>query len=233
LRKNIKEEELTISELVKLGSNPLQEVRVYTWNVFKKYPERVKADKEEALRITDSYWDDTRIFAFDYFRNTFSSSDWTPDLLIALCDTVREDVQDFGREMITKFFQAENGMEYLLKLSQHPNTKVQLFTTAYLEKYAADNYEIIQELKSYFITLLSQVNKGRVAKIRVMDFLRKESLKNEETAKIASDIFTRVSVSVAITERAECIAALRDIRTRYPAIQSPLVLKQYSDYIKE
>jgi predicted DNA-binding WGR domain protein len=233
LRGNIKEEELTISELVKLGSNPLQEVRVYTWNVFKKYPERVKADKEEALRITDSYWDDTRIFAFDYFRNTFSSSDWTTDLLIALCDTVREDVQDFGREMITKFFQAENGMEYLLKLSQHPNTKVQLFTTAYLEKYAADNYEIIQELKSYFITLLSQVNKGRVAKIRVMDFLRKESLKNEETAKIASDIFTRVSVSVAITERAECIAALRDIRTRYPAIQSPLVLKQYSDYIKE
>lgn len=232
LRQNIREEELTVPELVKLGSNPLQEIRIYTWNIFKKYPDTIRAGKEEAIRITDSYWDDTRIFAFDFFRNTFTASDWTIDLLVTLCDSVREDVQDFGREMITRFFQAEHGTDYLLKLSQHPHSKVQLFTTAYLEKYAGGNPGIIQTLRPYFITLLSQVNKGKVAKARTMEFLRKEALANEDAARIASDIFTRVSASMAITEKAACIAALRDIHHRYPAIQSPLVMKQHSDYIK-
>lgn len=232
LNKNVKKEELTVRELVKLGGNPQQEVRMYAWNTFKEHPDKIKAAKEEAIGITDSYWDDTRIFAFDYFRNTFTAEDWTTELLVMLCDSVKEDVQDFGREMITKFFQAENGLQYLLKLSQHPNTKVQLFTTAYLEKYATGSTEIIQSLKTYFITLLSQVNKGRVAKARVMNFLRKESLTNETIAQITSVIFTRVSVSVAITEKAECIAALRDIANKYPSIQSPIKMKQRTDYVK-
>jgi predicted DNA-binding WGR domain protein len=232
LKKNVKEEELTVQELVKFGKNSQQEVRIYAWNAFNKYPDKIKAAKEDALGMTDSYWDDTRIFAFDYFRNTFDSSDWTTELLVMLCDSVREDVEAFGREMITKFFEAENGKEYLLKLSQHPSTKVQLFSTAYLEKYATGKVEIIESLKPYFVTLLSQVNKGRVAKVRAMYFLRKESLNHEDIATVASDIFSRVSVSVAISERAECIAALRDIRAKYPAIESPIRVNQYSDYIK-
>lgn len=232
LKKNIKEEELTVPELVRLGSNALEEVRIYTWNSFKKYPDKIRDAREAALRITDSYWDDTRIFAFDYFRNVFTPSDWTTDLLVMLCDSVKEDVQDFAKEMITRFFQAEGGTEYLLKLSQHPTTKVQLFTTAYLESYAGGKQDIIEQLTPYFITLLSQVNKGKAAKARVMSFLRKESLKNEKAANIASTIFTRVSVSMAIHEKAECIAALRDIHTAYPGISSPVIKKHYSDYSK-
>ncbi|HEX2936300.1 MAG TPA: hypothetical protein VHO72_13180, partial [Bacteroidales bacterium] len=230
LKKNIKDDELSVAELIKLVSNPLQEVRVYSRNMFNKYPEKIKAQKDEAIRITDSDWDDTRSFAFDYFRNSFADSDWNIDLLVCLCDSVREDVQDFGREMITKCSVSEDGTEYLLKLSQHPNTNLQLFTSAYLEKYAGGHPEIIEKLKLYFITLLSQVNKGKVAKARAMDFLRKEALTNEQVAAIASDIFTRISASVAITEKAACIEALRDIKKKFPALASPLLVKEYQDY---
>jgi predicted DNA-binding WGR domain protein len=232
LKKNIKDEELTVPELVKLGSNALEEVRLYSWNCFRKYPEKIKSAKDEALKLTDSYWADTRLFAFDYFTNTFTTSEWTTDLLVMLCDSVKEDVQDFGKAMITQFFEAENGTEYLLKLSQHPSTKVQLFTTAYLENYACGKPDIIQQLKPYFITLLSHVNKGKAAKARAFAILRKEALKNEETARIAADIFTRVSVSMAIHEKAECIAALRDIHNTYASISSPVIKKVYADYSK-
>jgi predicted DNA-binding WGR domain protein len=232
VKKNLKEEELTVTELVKMASNPGQDVRLYAWDGFKKFESKIKAGKEDALRLTDSDWDDTRLFAFDYFRNRFTAEEWTTDLLVSLCDSVRDDVQAFGREMITKFFKSEQGTEYLLKLSQHPNTKVQLFATAYLEQHAGGNWAVIQTLKPYFITLLSQVNKGRVAKIRVMEFLRKEALRNEEVARFVADILVRVSVSVAIGEKAGCIALLRDIQNQFPGIQSPLLVKQYSDYIK-
>jgi predicted DNA-binding WGR domain protein len=232
LKKNVNKEALTIPELVKLVSNPLEEVRIYSRMVLVSYPEKVISQKEEAIRMTDSIWDDTRIFAFGYFRTTFSPSDWNAGLLVSLCDSTKEDVQDFGREIITKCFLHEDGTEYLLKLSQHPNTRLQLFTSTYLEKYAGGNPEIIGKLKPYFITLLSQVNKGRVAKARAMDFLRKEALKDEGAAGIATEIFTRISASMAITEKAGCIEALRDIRTKYPALESAIVIKDYSDYSK-
>ena len=232
LKRNIADSDLSVPELVKLGSNPLQEVRQFVWDTFRKYSDKVKSAKDDAIKLTDTDWDDTRIFAFEYFRERFTAADWTTELLVMLCDSTREDVQDFGREMITKFFSVDQGTEYLLKLSQHPSTKVQLFTTAYLELHAAGNIGVLQKLEPYFITLLSQVNKGKIAKRRVMDFLRKESLKDEAAATLAAGIFTRVSVSVAITERAECIAALRDIQKKFTSMSSPMILKSYSDYVK-
>jgi predicted DNA-binding WGR domain protein len=232
LTRNVSDRDLSVPELVKLGSNPLQEVRKYAWDAFVKYPDKIKFAKEDALKLAETDWDDTRIFAFEYFRNHFNDSDFTTDMLVMLADSTREDVQDFGREMITKYFNANQGTEYLLKLSQHPSAKVQLFTTAYLEQHASNNIEMLQKLESYFITLLSQVNKGRIAKQRIMDFLRKESLKNEAAAILASGIFTRVSVSVAINERAECIAALRDIQKKFTSLSSPVVVKSISDYVR-
>lgn len=232
LNRNIRDSDLSIQELVKLGSNPLQEVRKYVWGTFKKYPDKVKASKEDALKLTETDWDDTRIFAFEYFREHFGDSIFTTDMLVMLADSTREDVQDFGREMITKYFNTNQGTEYLLKLSQHPSTKVQLFTTAYLEQHAINNIEMLQKLEPYFVTLLSQVNKGRIAKQRIMDFLRRESLKDEASAKLASGIFTRVSVSMAINERAECIAALRDIQKKFTSLSSPVVVKSISDYVR-
>ncbi len=230
LKKNIPEDTLTIPELVKLASNPLEEVRTLAKSILEKYPEKVKAQKEDALRITDSIWEDTRSFAFEYLRKVFTTNDWNINLLVSLCDSTKEDVQAFGREMIATHSRPEDGTDYLLKLSQHPNTNLQLFTSLYLEQYAAGNPEIIDKLKLYFITILSQVNKGKVAKARAMDFLKKEAMKNEQIAAVAADIFTRTSASVAITEKAACIDALRDIKKKYPGIAIPLVVKDYADF---
>jgi predicted DNA-binding WGR domain protein len=233
LKRNVPDTELTMTDWVKLGSNPMQEVRQYVWTAFRNHPERVKSEKEAAIKLVETDWDDTRIMAFDYFTEKFEETDWNTDLLIILCDSTREDVQDFARKMMTKFFNVNQGTEYLLKLSQHPSTKVQLYTTAYLEQYAAGNAEILQTLVPYFITLLSQVNKGKVAKRRIMDFLRKESLKDETIATIAAAIFTRVSVSMSITERAACITALRDIQMKFTTIKSPMIVKVHGDFVKQ
>jgi predicted DNA-binding WGR domain protein len=230
LKKNVAEESLAITELVKLASNPLEDVRILSRNILEKYPEKAKDQKEEALKITDSLWNDTRSFAFAYFRKIFTPADWNINLLVSLCDSTKEDVQAFGREMIAVNSSAEDGTEYLIKLSQHPNTNLQLFTSLYLEKYASGKPEIIEKLKLYFITILSQVNKGRVAKARAMEFLKTQAMQNEPIAGIAAEILSRTSASVAITEKAACIDALRDIKKKYPAMSIPLVMKEYSDF---
>ncbi len=219
-------------QIVKLAKSELYELRESVRNFYRANPERIKKEKEDALGIVDSDWDDTRSFAFTYFRTTFSEDDWTPDLLVNLCDSVRQDVQTFGREMITRFFDEADGPEYLLKLSQHPSADLQLFATNYLEGFAAGNIEGIQKLEPYFVTVLSQVNKARVAKSRILQFLRTEAMKNDAAAQVAARILTRQSLTLAIGDKAECIEILRDIRKKYPNIETPITIKDVAVYAK-
>ncbi len=209
-------------QMIDLAKNELRDVREAVWNFYRRYPERIKQDAAVALGIVDSDWEDSRRFAFDYFRAAFAENDWTPELLVSLCDSVRDDVRAFGREMITRFFREADGRDYLLKLSQHPSADLQLFATHYLEQFAANHADRIEKLEPYFVTMLSQVNKARVAKTRIFSFLRAEAEKDEAAARIAARILTRQSATCAIGDKAACIEALRAIRNKFPQIDTPL-----------
>ena len=219
-------------QMIELAKNEMRDAREAAWNFYRRFPERIKQDAAVALGIVDADWDDTRCFAFDYFRATFGESDWTPELLVSLCDSVRDDVRAFGREMITRFFREADGAEYLLKLSQHPSADLQLFATHYLEQFAANRADRIEKLEPYFVTLLSQVNKGRVAKTRIFSFLRAEAEKDEAAARVAARILTRQSATCAIGDKAACIEALRAIRHKFPQIETPLKAVEPPVYAK-
>lgn len=219
-------------QMRELAKNELRDVREAAWNFYRRFPERIKQDAAVALGIVDADWDDTRRFAFDYFRATFAENDWTPELLVSLCDSVRDDVRAFGREMITRFFEEADGADYLLKLSQHPSADLQLFATHYLEQFAANHADRIEKLEPYFVTLLSQVNKGRVAKTRIFSFLRAEAEKDEAAARVAARILTRQSATCAIGDKAACIEALRAIWHKFPQIDTPLKAVEPPVYAK-
>ncbi|PIE31808.1 hypothetical protein CSA56_17280 [candidate division KSB3 bacterium] len=233
LKNTLNIEDFALQQLVELAKSALLELRELVWNFYRDHPDRIKQEKGHALGIVDSDWEDSRQFAFKYFRNRFDEDDWTPELLIGLCDSVREDVQAFGREMITRFFDEAHGSEYLLKLSQHPSVRLQQFATNYLERFAAGNSERIEGLTPYFITLLSQVNKGRVAKARVFKFLQTEAMKSEAAARVTAQVLTRQSVTMAIGDKAACIATLRDIQKTYPGIETPVRIQQVPIYVKK
>lgn len=133
-----------------------------------------------------------------FFPRPDDRSELTPDILVAICDSVRPDVQQFGRELITRYFREEDGQTYLLRLSEHPGEALQLFASNYLERYASGRPERIGELEPYFTTVLSRVNKGRIAKQRCIAFLFREALSGEESAYIAARIFARQSATAAI-----------------------------------
>jgi hypothetical protein len=179
-----------------------------------------------AVRLLDSKWDDTRQFWFETFRTHFTADDFTPGILVSICDSVREDVQKFGRDLITTYFEEEAGQEYLLKLSEHPTADLQTFAATFLEGYATDSPARLKELKPYFISVLSRVNKARVAKNRVMAFLAAEAQKSEEAAQIVAEILTRQSVTIAIGDKAAAIEAMLAIHRQYPHIPLPLQVKQ-------
>ncbi len=180
----------------------------------------------EAVRLLDATWDDSRDFGFDFFQTHLTADDFTPAILVSICDSVRPEVQQFGRKLITTYFETEAGPEYLLKLSEHPTAEMQRFATTYLEDFAAGRLERLQQLKPYFISILSRVNKARVAKQRVLEFLVNESEKSEAVAELVIDIFARQSATMAIGDRAAMIEALLQIQQRYPHLSTPIRVRE-------
>lgn len=223
-------EKLTMRQIVQLGSNELVDVRIWVMNYYKKQPERIKYELPEAVRLLDARWEDSRDFTMDFLRDSLVEKDWTPDVLVSICDSVNPMIRQFGREQITKFFKAEYGEQYLLQLSQHPSGDLQNFATNYLDHFAADKPQNIEKLEPYFTTVLAGVNKAGVAKKRIFNFLHQEGLKDKKSATIIAGVIARQSASMAITDKARCLEIMRDLRKVYPKISLPAVKIEFTRY---
>jgi len=230
LQKYVDFGDLTMRQIVRLGDNEMVAVREQVWSFYEKNIPRIKYEAREAVRLLDSKRDDSRDFSIRFFRTNFDKKDWEPEVLVSICDSVNELVQQFGKELITKFFDEENGEQYLLQLSQHPTAELQQFATNYLEQFASDKPESIEQLRHYFTTVLSAINKSRVAKKRIFNFLKNEGLKSERTAKLVAEVMTRQSATMAITDKARCIEIMRDLEIVYPNLTMPIETSDYEIY---
>jgi hypothetical protein len=217
--------QLTLPQVMALGGHENLNVREWCWKFYSTQTPRIKYEKETSIKLLDGKWQDTRKFAMQYFRDNFTESDWNPEILITLADSVKPDVESFGRELISKFFTEANGVQYLLKLSQHPSEKMQLFATNYLERFAVDDTEKIKSLDFYFRSVLTRVNKSRIAKNRIYHFLLQEGRKTEAAAKQVSQILSDVSATAAIGDKAKCIDILLQLKALYD-VATPVKVKE-------
>jgi hypothetical protein len=142
-----------------------------------------------------------------------------------VADSVRRDVQTFGQELLARSFHEADGPELLLRLSEHPAPAVQLFATHYLDRFAGGNIALVEKLVPYFTRVLNQVNKGRAARGRVLEFLRREGQRNEVAGRQAMDVLHRLSATIAIENRAAALEAMLAIGKAQPAVPLPVRLK--------
>lgn len=216
----------SLANIIRLANHEMLDIRQYCFTYFNNNIGRVRYESAEALRLLDAKWADSRQFGFDFFEKHFKAGDWTPELLVSVCDSTRTDVQEFGKKMIQRFFQEENGMDYLLQLSQHPSVALQLFATTYLNKYASNNSKRFIQLKPYFKTVLCQLQKGGAAKKKVFDFLARETRNNKMIAAHTIEILNEVILTIGIRDKARCIQILHSIKKAHPNLSSVLELKQ-------
>lgn len=218
-------DEFTLGQIVSLANHEILAIRQWCWNYFNDNPARICAERNQALALLDTHWDDSRAFAFHYFKTNFDQSHWDLDCLIALVDSVLPAVEQFGKEMITRYFDPKDGLAYLTQLSQHPSVNIQFFVTNYLNTYAVNNLDKLQELAFYFRSVLTRVHQARVAKNRVFAFLHQEGIKSLEAAVFVSGIIDAVSATVLIQDKARCIAILTDLKRVYPQLHTHLIIK--------
>jgi predicted DNA-binding WGR domain protein len=221
--------EFSTAELVEFSNNEILAVREASWQIAEKDKLRFTENQTEVqflVKALDSKWEDSRNFWFMFFDKHLTDKELTPEIIVSICDSNRNDVQKFGRETIQKYFKSEHGVEYMLKLSEHPTQNMSLFVTNYLENYATDSSENLAQLSPYFIRTLCAVNRSRVAKNRILSFLENEALKSEKSAQIVSEILARQSATVAIGDKAKTIETMLKIHRAFPEIILPIKVKQ-------
>lgn len=230
LQKNLSwAKELDLLDIVKLSSHEIKSIREASWQMILFIKEDIftdKANMNKIIRFFDSKKEDTRKFACEEFSKTFNNDTWTAEFLISLCDSIYEEVRFFARNIIMTYFKKEDGQTYLIKLSEHPSKDIQLFATNYLEAYASDNIGRLLELKPYFKRVLSNVNRSRTAKNRILEFLKKESLKNQTSAELVSEILSWYSATFAVGDKANSIETLLFLQEKYPEIASSVKIKE-------
>ena len=224
LLQRMKPETLTLDQIVRLASHDILAVRQAAWSALERGVDRVKASMAEAARVLDAKPEDSRVWARDFFR-TLGAEAFTAEVLVTILDSVREDVQAFGRELTTQYFREEDGPALMAKLSEHPSTAVQLYTTNYLTRFAKDAPGRLEQMMPYFTSVLSRVNRGRIAKQRVLAFLEEEGAKNPESATAVIGVLHRVSATMAVELRASAIGSMMAIHRAQPGVPVPFRIK--------
>lgn len=214
--------EWSVNQWVALAGHPDRSIRDYALEAFTSHVDVVTEQSAIALGLLESDWPATREFGFAWFRQNYPAQSWTPDLIVNLCDSNREDVQAYGRELLQTFFQREQGEAYLLKLSQHPSLTVQTFVTHFFEEYAAGKPVVILALKPCFLTILSQVNRGRVAKDRTLAFLAQQATASPQVLEMVAALLTRLSLTVVQKDKAPLIKTMLQLQRQFPHLNLPL-----------
>ncbi|OKH36325.1 hypothetical protein NIES2101_37080 [Calothrix sp. HK-06] len=224
--------ELATSEIVKLANHEIFTVRQAATQILSQILNRLRADSQDmlsAVRLLESKWEDSREFAFRVFTQDLAPEEIVPEVLISICDSVREDVRQLGRDLVTRNFHTQQGQEYLLKFSEHPSADMQLFASNFLEEYAVNNPERLRELMPFFIRVLSLVNRGSIVKKRIFAFLESEVQKSEAAAIIVVEIMSRQSATIAIGNKSMTIQIMLKIRKKFPHISLPFNLKNITE----
>ncbi len=216
-------DELGLDDLVRLASHESVLVRQGAWALAEQATPRWKLAPVALARLCDASWDDSRAFAFGFVRRSFDADDLAPDAIIAMCDSVRPAVQDFGKSLLQEHFRGAHAATYLIRLGEHPAPGVQLLVSTLLDAARGDLARL-QALLPYLYTVLGQVNRGGVAKQRVLAFVRAEATASAASARLLAPLLDHQSATIAITQKAPLIATMVAVHDAYPDVPLPIAI---------
>jgi len=214
-------DDLGLDDLARLASNEILAIRQGAWSLARASADRYRLAPVALARLVDSAWEDTRDFAAGLIRGELKAA-LTADAIIAICDSIRPEVQALGKALLHEAWQTADAGRYLVRLAEHPSQNLQLLVSGLLDHYVSGDLEQLRTLVPYLVTVLSQVNRGHVAKQRVLALLRREAARSAEAAALLAPVLDRQSATIAVTQKHPLIAAMVDVHEAHPDVPVPI-----------
>ncbi len=217
----------TVRECAALAGVSALEVRAWALRALDDGA-RLAAQPQDGFGLFNSRWPEVRTFAQTQYAGLPASA-WTIPTLLLLCDHTQDDAQTLGRQLLSQHFDATQIAELLPQLAQHPSLAMQTFVAQALVQHADtlpaddDAVAVIAQLTPYVLTVLSHVNRSRIAKDAVQQWLQRLSTCGAKTAQAVAALYSRLVLSDAQCDRTVYLHALNQLRSRYPEQESPMV----------
>ena len=215
-------EGFSVRQIARLGGHPHRSVRRWAIAAYAAEPVRFRAEAADAVLLVESEWPDTLAFARAHFE-AWPEEVWTPDALAVVTDSVKPEVLAFARSLLRSRLRPEDAETQLLRLLEHPSSSMHLLVTELLTERSLAGEAAFARLIPLARIVMLQVLKGRVAKDRMVAFLRAQALGSRARAAMLLPLFTDLSLSGTARDRSAAILALRDIAEAHPDLDTPLL----------
>jgi hypothetical protein len=216
-------DDLGLDDIARLANHEILAVRQGAWRIARLAIDRYRVAQVALSRLVDSQWEDTRTFAMELIAELGTLS---ADAIIAICDSIRPEVQALGKQLLFTQFDAADAGKYLVRLAEHPSTNIQLLVSGLLDHHLHGDLQRLEAIVPYLITVLSQVNRGRIAKERVMLLVSRECARSVEAARILAPLLDRQSATIAITQKHPLIATMVEVHHVFPDVPLPIEVKE-------
>jgi hypothetical protein len=216
-------DDLGLDDIARLANHEILAVRQGAWRIANLAIDRYRVAQVALSRLVDSQWEDTRVFAMELIGKIGTLS---ADAIIAITDSIRPEVQALGKQLLFAQFRTADAGKYLVRLSEHPSTNLQLLVSGLLEHHLEGDLVRLEALVPYLVTVLSQVNRGRIAKERVMALVRREASRTAEGARILAPLLDRQSATIAVTQKHPLIATMVEVHHVFPDVQLPITITE-------
>ncbi len=189
---------------------------------------RLAARPHDGFALFNSRWPEVRTFAQERYARVPASA-WTIATLLLLCDHTQAEAQTMGRQLLTQHFDATQIAQLLPQLAQHPSIAMQTFVAQALVQHADalplddDPVDLIEQLTPYLLTVLSHVNRSRIAKDAVQLWLQRLSTRGAKAGHAVATLYTRLVLSDAQCDRTVYVHALNQLQNRYPEQEAAMV----------
>jgi hypothetical protein len=214
-------DDLGLDDVARLANHEILAVRQGAWRIAQLAIDRYRMAQVALSRLVDSQWEDTRDFAMSLIARIGNLS---ADAIIAICDSIRPEVQALGKQLLFAQFSTTDAGKYLVRLAEHPSTNLQLLVSGLLEHHLQGDLARLEAIVPYLVTVLSQVNRGRIAKERVMTLVRREAQRTAEGARILAPLLDRQSATIAVTQKAPLIATMVEVHHVFPDVALPITI---------
>jgi hypothetical protein len=184
----------------------------------------VRDDPSVLFTLCESEWRDTRAFAFALLRDEVDLAKLGLDGYVGLCDSNRDDVQSFGRDVVLRDLATLDMAELIQRLSQHPAARIRRFALDLVVGHLKEGFVALAKLEGFFRACLFDLWPSRNEKRLVLDFLVARGLKDERQAEVSARVlgdFVRVK-GRADFERA--LEGLVRLRIAFPEVESRVVV---------
>jgi hypothetical protein len=217
---------LGIGQLLPMAMHEQVALREASHALFRQLLPNLQKDPSPVYELLESEWADTRAFAIGLVKDDIDTGALSAEALVALCDSNRVDVQNLGRELVTRHMRALDPQDLIKRLSQHPHKNVRRWALELVVQHLRDGFVPLAGLEEFFRTLLLEVIPDRKMKATAVAFLARRGLADERQAEVVTRLLGEFVRSKTKDDFGRAIAALTRIKLAFPSLPSPLSLRE-------